>query len=73
LEKERTMSDVQMQVQKAIDELVESGAERGVQVAAYRRGELAVDAVAGIADPSTGRNRAGLPPPADSLPSGRWQ
>jgi CubicO group peptidase (beta-lactamase class C family) len=49
------MSDVQQQVQKAIDELVESGAERGIQVAAYRRGELAVDAVAGIADPATGR------------------
>jgi CubicO group peptidase (beta-lactamase class C family) len=49
------MSDVQEQVQKAIDELVESGAERGIQVAAYERGELVVDAVAGIADPSTGR------------------
>jgi CubicO group peptidase (beta-lactamase class C family) len=49
------MSDVQTQVQRAIDELVDSGAERGVQVAAYRRGELAVDAVAGIADPATGR------------------
>ena len=49
------MSDVQEQVQKAIDELVESGAERGIQVAAYRRGELAVDAVAGVADPATGR------------------
>src|ERR1700730_11500960 len=49
------MSDVQEQVQKAIDELVESGAERGIQVAAYRRGELAVDAVAGTAAPATGR------------------
>lgn len=49
------MSDIQMQVQKAIDELVDSGAERAIQVAAYRRGELAVDAVAGIADPATGR------------------
>ncbi|MGH3822480.1 MAG: serine hydrolase domain-containing protein [Pseudonocardiaceae bacterium] len=49
------MSDVQQQVQNAIDELVESGAERGVQVAAYRHGELVVDAVAGIADPVTGR------------------
>jgi CubicO group peptidase (beta-lactamase class C family) len=49
------MSDVQKKVQKAIDELVDSGAERGMQVAVYRRGELAVDAVAGIADPATGR------------------
>jgi CubicO group peptidase (beta-lactamase class C family) len=46
---------IQRQVQHAIDELVESGAERGIQVAAYHRGELIVDAVAGIADPSTGR------------------
>jgi len=49
------MSDVQNQVQKAIEHLVDSGAERGMQVAAYRRGELVVDAVAGIADPATGR------------------
>ena len=49
------MSDVQKKVQKAVDELVDSGAERGMQVAVYRRGELAVDAVAGIADPATGR------------------
>ena len=49
------MSDIQKKVQKAIDELVDSGAERGMQVAVYRRGELAVDAVAGIADPATGR------------------
>ncbi|MBG0827527.1 beta-lactamase family protein [Planomonospora sp. ID67723] len=49
------MSDLQKDVQAAIDELVESGAERGMQVAVYRRGELLVDAVAGVADPSTGR------------------
>jgi CubicO group peptidase (beta-lactamase class C family) len=49
------MSDVQQQVQKAIDQLVESGTERGVQVAVYRRGELVVDAVAGMADPESGR------------------
>src|SRR5947209_10221416 len=42
-------------VQEAIDQLVESGAERGIQVAAYRDGELVVDAVAGLADPATGR------------------
>ncbi|MEV8632178.1 serine hydrolase domain-containing protein [Streptosporangium sp. NPDC051023] len=49
------MTDLQKDVQAAIDELVESGAERGVQVAVYRRGELLVDAVAGVADPETGR------------------
>jgi CubicO group peptidase (beta-lactamase class C family) len=48
-------SDLQKQVQKAIDDLVDSGAERGIQVAVYQHGELVVDAVAGIADPSTGR------------------
>src|SRR5215210_2487416 len=47
--------DLQKQVQEAIDQLVESGAERGLQVAVYRDGELVVDAVAGIADPATGR------------------
>lgn len=49
------MSSVQRQVQQAIDELVASGTERGVQVAAYRDGELVVDAVAGLADPGSGR------------------
>src|SRR5262245_36675294 len=47
--------DLQRQVQTAIDELVESGAERGLQVAVYRHGEQVVDAVAGEADPTTGR------------------
>jgi CubicO group peptidase (beta-lactamase class C family) len=50
-----TMSEVQKQVQTQIDKLVESGAERGMQVAVYQRGKLVVDAVAGIADPATGR------------------
>ena len=49
------MNDIQRQVQEAIDELVESGAECGLQVAVYRNGELLVDALAGVADPSTGR------------------
>src|ERR1700674_4110150 len=49
------MNGLQKQVQSAIDELVESGAERGIQVAVYRRGEQVVDAAAGVADPSTGR------------------
>jgi CubicO group peptidase (beta-lactamase class C family) len=49
------MTGIQQQVQEAIDRLVESGAERGLQVAVYRDGEQAVDAVAGVADPATGR------------------
>jgi CubicO group peptidase (beta-lactamase class C family) len=49
------MNGIQNQVQEAIDRLVESGAERGLQVAVYRHGELVVDAVAGVADPATGR------------------
>ena len=47
--------EIQRRVQQAIDDLVNSGVERGLQVAVYRRGELVVDAVAGIADPATGR------------------
>jgi len=47
--------EIQRRVQQAIDVLVNSGVERGIQVAVYRRGELVVDAVAGIADPATGR------------------
>ena len=46
---------MQKQVQAAIDELVDTGAERGVQVAVFRDGEQVVDAVAGVADPATGR------------------
>ncbi|WP_112237110.1 serine hydrolase domain-containing protein [Kribbella monticola] len=49
------MSDLQERVQAVIDSLVESGAEYGVQAAVYHRGELVVDAVAGVADVSTGR------------------
>ncbi|HEU4493379.1 MAG TPA: serine hydrolase domain-containing protein [Rubrobacteraceae bacterium] len=49
------MNDIQQRVQEAIDRLVASGAERGLQVAVYRHGEQVVDAVAGIADPQTAR------------------
>jgi hypothetical protein len=35
--------------------MVESGAERGLQVAVYRGGKQLVDTVAGIDDPDTGR------------------
>jgi CubicO group peptidase (beta-lactamase class C family) len=49
------VNNLQYQVQEAIDGLVESGAERGLQVAVYRHGEPVVDAVAGVADPTTER------------------
>jgi CubicO group peptidase (beta-lactamase class C family) len=49
------MDELQKQVQQVIDQLVDSGTERGVQVAVYRRGEQVVDAVAGVADPASGR------------------
>ncbi|MEV4224123.1 serine hydrolase domain-containing protein [Nonomuraea sp. NPDC049725] len=49
------MSDLQRQVQETIDQLVESGAETGLQVAVYRHGELLADAVSGVADQATGR------------------
>lgn len=42
-------------MQAAINELVDKGVERGVQVAVYVGGEPVVDAVAGVADPATGR------------------
>jgi CubicO group peptidase (beta-lactamase class C family) len=51
----KLMTDIQNQVQEAIDELVESAAERGLQVAVYQNGEQVADAVAGVADPETGR------------------
>jgi CubicO group peptidase (beta-lactamase class C family) len=51
----KLMTDIQNQVQEAIDELVESGAERGLQVAVYQNGEQVADAVAGVADLETGR------------------
>ena len=49
------MRELQQRVQEAIDGLVESGAERGLQVAVYRHGEQVIDAIAGVADPETGR------------------
>jgi CubicO group peptidase (beta-lactamase class C family) len=49
------MRELQQRVQEAIDGLVESETERGLQVAVYRDGEQVVDAVAGVADPETGR------------------
>jgi CubicO group peptidase (beta-lactamase class C family) len=41
-------------VQRAIDAAIAAGRETGVQVAAYHRGKLVVDAWGGSADPATG-------------------
>ena len=53
--KESTALAADAPVQRAIDEAIASGRETGVQVAAYHRGELVVDAWGGSADPATGR------------------
>lgn len=50
-----TITDVQSTVQTLLDDLVSSGAERGVQAAAYLDGKLVVDAWAGVADTETGK------------------
>lgn len=42
-------------VQKAIDSAIASGREIGIQVAAYHRGRLVIDAWGGLADPATAR------------------
>jgi CubicO group peptidase (beta-lactamase class C family) len=49
-------------VQALLDELVGSGVEVGLQVAAYREGELVLDTWAGVADEESGR-----PVDADTL------
>ncbi len=49
------MPSLQQQVQSVLDELVDTGAETGLQVAVYHHGALVVDAVAGVADGMTGR------------------
>ena len=45
----------QSAVQAVLDRAVAENRERGVQVAAYFKGELVADAWAGLADPATGR------------------
>ncbi|WP_245601870.1 serine hydrolase domain-containing protein [Hamadaea tsunoensis] len=50
-----TANPVQDRIQSAVESLVASGREAAVQVAAYHRGRLVVDAVAGLADSGTGR------------------
>ena len=48
-------STLQGRVQQVIDDLVDSGNEIGLQVAAYVNGELAVDAWSGVANQATGQ------------------
>lgn len=49
------MSDLSQTVQHLLDDLTSTGAETGLQVAAYWRGQLVVDAWSGVADPDSGR------------------
>ena len=49
------MTDTNRPVQAVLDQLVADGPEVGVQVAVYVRGELVVDAWAGVADEASGR------------------
>jgi CubicO group peptidase (beta-lactamase class C family) len=45
---------LQAAIQAALDELVTSGGETGLQVAVVRDGRMVADAVSGVADPRTG-------------------
>ncbi|MGW1537434.1 serine hydrolase domain-containing protein [Streptomyces aureus] len=56
------MPSLQQQVQSVLDELVDTGAETGLQVAVHHRGALVVDAVAGVADAMTGRGMTSATP-----------
>lgn len=47
---------LQRKVQSVLDELADTGAETGLQIAVYHHGALVADAVAGIADSQTGRS-----------------
>ncbi|WP_407564579.1 serine hydrolase domain-containing protein [Streptomyces sp. 184] len=49
------MPSLQQKIQRVLDDLVDTGAETGVQVAVRHRGALVADAVAGVADGRTGR------------------
>lgn len=49
------MGSPQEQVQTVVDEMVSTGAETGLQVAAYQDGAQVLDVVAGVADSTTGR------------------
>lgn len=47
--------DANAKVQALLEELVAGGEELGLQAAAYRNGELVIDAVAGVADRASGK------------------
>ncbi|MEV6106330.1 serine hydrolase domain-containing protein [Streptomyces sp. NPDC051940] len=49
------MPVLQQKVQSVLDELVDTGAETGLQIAVHHRGALVADAVAGVADGRSGR------------------
>jgi CubicO group peptidase (beta-lactamase class C family) len=49
------MKDIQLHMQKFLSRMVDEGRERGIQLAAYYRGELVVDAWAGVADSHIGK------------------
>ena len=47
------MQDIQARIQELLNKVVSNRQEAGVQVAAYYRGQLVVDAWAGVADTQT--------------------
>jgi CubicO group peptidase (beta-lactamase class C family) len=49
------VKNVQSQMQKFVELKVEEGKERGIQLAVYYRGEIIVEACAGVADSLSGR------------------
>ena len=49
-----TAADLRGRIRKAIHELIDSGAETGVQVAAVHHGAVVADVAGGLADPATG-------------------
>lgn len=55
MRQEMTTADLQGRIQEAIHDLIDSGAETGVQVAVVQHGVVVADAAGGLADPVTGR------------------
>jgi hypothetical protein len=56
-----TAAGLQGRIHKAIQELVDSGAETGIQVAVIRHGAVVADVAAGVADPAAGEVHFGVP------------
>ncbi|MFE4579296.1 serine hydrolase domain-containing protein [Streptomyces chartreusis] len=52
------MPSLEQKAQRVLDELVDSGAETGLQIAVFHQGARVVDAVAGLAESRTGRKVA---------------